>query len=128
MPSISPGRSLLLLSLLASALVSTPAFAETRIYRWLDANGVEHFGDAPPANGRSVKVKTAAGGSRGSDELPAIDAAACTAKREQLKSFQAAGRVTETNALGETREYGDDEKRKLIANTEAQVRAVCGEG
>lgn len=126
MLSISLRRSLPMLSLLASALASTPTFAEARIYRWLDANGIEHFGDAPPANGRSIKIKTAPG--RSGDEAPVFDAAACTAKREQLKSFQLAGRVTETNALGETREYSDDEKRKLIANTEAQVRAACGEG
>ena len=125
MPSISPCRSLLPISLL---LLSAPfaASADARIYRWLDADGAEHFGDTPPVHGRWIKIKQPAV-REPIDEAPAIDAAACAAKREQLKSYQLAGRVTETNALGETREYSDDEKRKLIANTETQVRAACGD-
>lgn len=118
--------SLLVLALLA--LTPFAVSAEGRIYQWLDANGGEHFGDTPPANARSIKVKQTSGGINAGAELPVVDAAACTAKREQLKSYQLAGKVTETNALGETREYGDDEKLKLIANTEAQVHAACGEG
>jgi len=117
--------------LLALALLALTPFvvsAEGRIYQWLDANGGEHFGDTPPANARSIKVKQTSGGINAGAELPVVDAAACSAKREQLKSYQLAAKVTETNALGEAREYSDDEKQKLIANTEAQVRTACGEG
>lgn len=124
MPSISRSRSLLPVSLLLSAAFA--ASADARIYRWIDANGAEHFGDAPPVHGRSIKIKQPAV-REPINEAAAIDAAACAAKREQLKSYQLAGRFTETNALGETREYSDDEKRKLIANTEMQVRAACGD-
>lgn len=113
---------------LALALISFAASADGRIYQWLDGNGVEHFGDTPPANARSIKVKQTSSGVNAGAVLPVVDAAACSAKRDQLKGYQLAGKVTETNALGETREYSDDEKQKLIANTEAQVRAACGEG
>jgi len=113
---------------LALALMPFAASAEGRIYQWLDANGGEHFGDTPPANARSIKVKQASSGVNAGAELPVVDEAGCARKREQLQSYQLAGKVTETNALGESREYSDDEKQKLIANTEAQVRVACGEG
>lgn len=126
MQSTSRIRAPMLLAL--CALTPFAASADGRIYQWLDANGIEHFGDTPPANARSIKVKQTSSGINAGAELPVVDAAACSAKREQLKSYQLAGRVTETNALGESREYSEDEKQKLIVNTEAQVRAACGEG
>lgn len=118
-------------TLLASLVALTSPFAalaEGRIYQWLDANGVEHFGDTPPASGRSIKVKQTSSGINAGAQLPSIDEAACAAKREQLKTYQLAARLTETNALGESREYTEAERLQLIAGTEAQTRAVCGEG
>lgn len=113
-----------------AVLLTAPlaAMAEGRIYRWLDANGVEHFGDTPPASARSIKVRQTSSGVNAGAERPVIDEAACAAKREQLKTYQLAARLTETNALGESREYTEAERLQLIAGTEAQTRAVCGEG
>ncbi|WP_293368056.1 DUF4124 domain-containing protein [Nevskia sp.] len=127
MQSITRIRAALLVLAL---LVLTPcaASAEGRIYRWLDANGAEHFGDTPPANARSIKVKQTSSGINAGAELPVVDEAACTRKRDQLKSYQLASKLTETNALGETREYSDAERQQLIAVSETQARAACGEG
>ncbi len=102
-----------------------PASAESRIYRWTDAAGNAHFSDAPPTHARAVKLPAAR--PTPTAAAPAVDAAACASKREQLARFQQADRITETNALGETRSYSDDERRRLIATTEADVRAICGE-
>ena len=124
--SRGPATALVVTAVLLTAPLA--AMAEGRIYRWLDANGVEHFGDTPPASARSIKVRQTSSGVNAGAERPVIDEAACAAKREQLGSYRLAGKVTETNALGESREYSEDEKQKLIANTEAQVRAACGEG
>jgi hypothetical protein len=43
--------TIITVSLLATAvLLATDAGAEDEIYRWVDANGVIHFGDQPPGN------------------------------------------------------------------------------
>lgn len=106
-------------------LLMPPASAESRVYRWKDAVGNAHFGDAPPTHAHAVKLPAARPAPVAS--APAVDAAACAERREQLGRFRQADRITETNALGETRSYSDDERRRLIATTEADVRAICGE-
>ena len=94
-----------------------------------DAKGVTHFGDTPPASARGIRVRQAGAGNVvcRSESEPAIDVAACERKRAQLKGYQQADQVTETNALGDVREYSDAERQVLIAGTEAQVRVACGE-
>ncbi|WP_439639581.1 DUF4124 domain-containing protein [Nevskia sp.] len=123
--SASPPCRWPIAALLAALLLMPPASAESRIYRWTDAAGNEHFSDAPPTHARAVKLPAARPAPTAA--APAVDAAACTGKREQLARFRQADRITETNALGETRSYSDDERRRLIATTEADVRAICGE-
>jgi hypothetical protein len=118
-----------LLALLLSCAVVAPLIAAAPIYQWRDAKGVTHFGDTPPATARGIRVRQAGAGNvvAASESEPAIDVAACERKRAQLKGYQQADQVTETNALGDVREYSDAERQVLIAGTEAQVRVACGE-
>jgi predicted transcriptional regulator len=118
-----------LLALLLSCAVVAPLMAAAPIYQWRDAKGVTHFGDTPPASARGIRVRQASAGNvvAASESEPAIDVAACERKRAQLKGYRQADQVTETNALGDVREYSDAERQVLIAGTEAQVRAACGE-
>lgn len=117
---------------LAAALclgVVAPLAAGAPIYQWRDTQGGTHFGDTPPPSARQVRLRQsgAAFSSTQAEEGPAIDQAACERKRAQLKGYQQADAVTETNALGEVREYTPAERQTLIATTEAQVRDACGE-
>ncbi|PTR25465.1 uncharacterized protein DUF4124 [Luteibacter sp. OK325] len=66
--------SLAVVAVLALAVLA-PAYAQSNgtYYRWKDASGVTHYGDAPPAGGRStpVKVKGSVTSSAGAPVQPA---------------------------------------------------------
>lgn len=128
----NPTRIPLLRPLFVVALcigVVAPLAAAAPIYQWRDAKGGTHFGDTPPPSARQVRLRQSGSAftSAASEDAPAIDQAACERKRAQLKGYQQADAVTETNALGEVREYTAAERQTLIATTEAQVREACGE-
>lgn len=125
-----PFRLTRLASMLLAGLClvsGTPLLAAAPIYQWRDAGGITHYGDNPPAASRPVRLRQGPAAPAADAEVAAIDAAACERKREQLKGYRLADKVTETNALGDVREYSDAERQALIAGTEAQVRAACGE-
>ncbi|WP_295685624.1 DUF4124 domain-containing protein [uncultured Nevskia sp.] len=113
--------------LLLNLSAAMPAAAQSRVYKWTDGNGVVHYGDSTRGPAKSILIKPTSSGLDGGANAPAIDQAACAAKREQLKRYSSASRVTETNALGETRDYDDAQIKKLIETTEAAVRSTCGE-
>jgi len=52
-------------------------------------------------------------------------AAACERKKTQLDSYRKATVLKETDALGRTREYSEDERKQFIAVTEKQVAEAC---
>ncbi len=113
--------------LLLNLSAAMPATAQSRVYKWTDGNGVVHYGDSSRGPAKSILIKPTSSGLDGGANVPAIDEAACAAKREQLKRYSSASRVTETNALGETRDYDDAQIKILIDATAAAVRATCGE-
>lgn len=50
--------SSLAIALVIAAAVLVPAHAQSgTYYRWKDASGVTHYGDAPPAGGKATPVK-----------------------------------------------------------------------
>ena len=118
-----------LLSALLLSCVLQPCVADSRVYQWTDANGTVHYGDAPKGAAKPVAIRPASGAVKAAvPPVPAeIDAEACTRKRDTLQRYVGAAKVTETNALGETREYDEAQRLKLIEATEADVRATCGE-
>jgi len=113
--------------LLLNLSAAMPAAAQSRVYQWTDSSGVVHYSDSARGPAKSIRIKPTSSGLDGGASRPAIDEAACGAKRDQLKRYSSASRVTETNALGETRDYDDAQIKKLIETTEAAVRSTCGE-
>ena len=77
------------------AIASTGAAAD-KLYKWKDANGVTHYGDAPPAQGayedRQIHRDAAT-----ADAVPAADAPAedpqCAGVRENLELLRARATV-----------------------------------
>lgn len=49
-------KMILALLIVTFAILATDSVAENEIYRWVDENGVVHFGDQPPANTAAGKV------------------------------------------------------------------------
>ena len=137
-----------ILGLASLLLASGIAMAEGRFYRWTDKDGHVHYSDQPAANAVEVTPKSPAGtavavpppvaasssssSSPRASAAPASAAAAtaapvsdCDRKKDQLNSFRNAGKITETNNLGETHEYSDEQRQKLIDTAEQAVRDAC---
>ncbi|MDB5987662.1 MAG: hypothetical protein JWR16_2715 [Nevskia sp.] len=119
-------RTLFLLVLLTGAV-----HADTgKVYRWVDSVGHVHFSDQADLSAHEVK-KNAPAASKApvSDSSEVSDggvrAQECQRKKEQLITYRHAAKVTETDGLGNTREYSPDEKQKLIELTEKSIHELC---
>lgn len=120
--------------LLGLVLLSGTAHAD-KIFRWIGTDNKVHFGDTPPPGAREVqpfgrKVGTGAAApadteSDAGTEPSEAQLADCTRKQSQLETYRKAARLIERDSLGREREYTDDERTQLIAQTEDQMRRQC---
>jgi hypothetical protein len=125
------------------------------IYKWVDGNGVVHFGEKPPASAQSQTV-TVKGTAPSSDAVAAqkrlddLRAASskparkddgataaqdeenrkkiarnCEIYRNNLETMKNNPRVKETLPNGEMVFIGDDEKTKRLAETEKLIAKHC---
>jgi hypothetical protein len=69
---------LLVVALVIAAVLVAPTYAQTgTYYRWKDASGVTHYGDAPPAEGKATPVKVK-GSMTSTSSVPAEASAAAS--------------------------------------------------
>lgn len=115
-----PGLCLLL------AAISAPALAQNRVFQWTDGNGVVHYSDTARSGAKPVAIRPN-GEAGNAGKTPAVDPQACARKRDELQRYSSASKVTETNALGESRDYDEAQIRKLVETAAAAVRTACGE-
>jgi len=121
------------LSMLLLIVGAANAFADGKLYRWVDANGGVHYGDQPVGSAQEVEPKSVQS-AKSTDTTAAqaplapggASAEECQRKRDQLGSYRTAGKVSETDGLGNTRDYTPEEKQKLIEITEKSVHDLCG--
>ncbi len=118
----------LLLPLLLLATAAQAA-GQAKTYRWVDAKGRVHYSDVPVSpQAQQVQVKPGSG-VVDVPKTPAADLAGeCTRRKERLTTYESAAQITETDALGNTRTYTDDERQKLLELTRTQVAEVCNGG
>lgn len=98
------------------------------VYKWVDKDGVVHYGDQPKHEAETVQLRNAdaaQGAEPETDQAQAARAAECQRKRAQLESYRNASTIKETDNLGRTREYSSEERERLITLTEQQVAAAC---
>lgn len=126
---VRTSRALLLLVL---PLLSGIAGAEGRsTYRWVDDKGRVHYSDVPAAKGRSMQelqVKPGSGAARPVDQAAvAADQRMreCKQRTSQLAAYEASSTISETDGLGNTRDYSAQERARLLERTRAQVNEVC---
>lgn len=138
--------SSLLLALSASAMAG-------QIYKWVDAQGVTHFGEQPPQGQQSTTVNPSAAPppSTNAEQKPAPtfdsiadpEQAAADAKVKKEVAAQEAERKkyceTQRNNLaqlennprvrveegGEMRRLGEDERQKRIADSKQAIKENC---
>ena len=116
----------------ASLFLCAAAGADGTLYRWVDKDGRVHYGDDPAAanNAREVAPNPlnagVSGSSSGGDDAAAQkQAAECKSKSDLLGRYKNAATISETDALGNTREYSADEKDQLVAKTQKYVDDHC---
>jgi hypothetical protein len=115
----------------ALLLMCAVANAAGTSYRWTDAQGKIHFGDLPPPGATGV-VETGSMPANSAASPPPTPAASsglgpeeCDRKLKQLQGYQNATSITETDGLGNRRDYTDDERKKLIARTQQAINDGC---
>jgi hypothetical protein len=111
--------------------------AANRVYRWIDKEGHVHYTDQPPADIPSTAIAPGLP-TIGTSETPAAPATAtktasteakpedCGKAKEKLAAYNAASKITETDALGNTREYTAEDRLKLIEVMKTKVDQSCG--
>jgi len=138
-------------SLIASALIvlmSTPAMA-AQVYKWVDAQGVTHFGAQPPEGQQATSVNTTIAPAPAAipaklpqvgidEEQQAIDEKVkkevaakeaerkkyCETIRTNLAQLENNPRLRE-EVNGEVRRIDEDERQKRIAETKKAIAENC---
>ncbi|MDQ7986598.1 DUF4124 domain-containing protein [Pseudomonas sp. G34] len=139
--------SSLLLALSASAMAG-------QIYKWVDAQGVTHFGEQPPQGQQSTTVNPSAAppptttteakpaptfDSIADPEQAAADAKVkkevaaqeaerkkyCETQRNNLAQLENNPRVRVEEEGGEMRRLGEDERQKRIADAKQAIKENC---
>lgn len=140
-----------LMTLLALSLLCSSAMGQ-QIYQWTDERGVVQFGQLPPANTpyhqRDLRAPAPIGGELRSPPplQTGIDTTEADARAEQrqqqreaaerllvycgqmrgdLVTMQNNPRLRRTNADGEVERIGEDERQRLIQETQQNLQEHC---
>jgi len=135
------------------ALTSAPLMADTTIHKWVDANGVTHFGAEPPKNIKSEEVKprvytpsTPAPAPEKASETKAADkpkdattekpkemltispeqiAAQCKDAQSRLQQLEASPRLMTRAADGQMQRVPEEERQKMMDDERARIKDYC---
>ena len=127
-----PGTGIGLIGLAFTSLLwCAAAGADATLYRWVDKDGHVHYGDQPADNAKQVNPKRLGGdagdsaGDAAAAATAAKQAAECKSKNDELARYKGATSITETDALGNTRDYTAEQKDQLVAKTQKYVDEHC---
>ena len=126
--------ALMLLCVLPLSAVS----ADAAIYRWVDAQGRVHYGDATtaPRSAEAVPRRGAdapAGAASAVDptELPVAELPpteqSCEQAQAQYDAYRGADQIVETDSLGVERTMDGAQREQLLARAEMRVSRACGD-
>jgi len=135
------------------ALASAPLMADTTILKWVDANGVTHFGAEPPKNVKAEEVKprvyapnapepaqekasmTSTDGkpkdtpAEKPKEMLTISAeqiaAQCKDAQSRLQQLESSPRLMTRAADGAMQRVPEEERQTMIADERARVQEYC---
>src|SRR5690606_6780593 len=129
--------------LLAGALITSPAIA-SKVYKWVDENGVTNFGEHPPKNATAQVIKPNTGHSEPvnydtpAPEQPAEQAQVqeqpqaslknperCEIAQRNLKTLQNFGRVRVPNEDGSFHYLTEEEQQERLKETQQAVDESC---
>jgi len=116
-------------------LAAAGAQAAERVFKWVDAEGVVHFGQQPPAETKAEAIKVQKGYSTSDPEAApeltdeqkqqAADAETCRVATENFKMLSGAGDVKRTDEYGETHLLTKEEKESEKGRAQAAMERFC---
>ncbi|HLW75272.1 MAG TPA: DUF4124 domain-containing protein [Gammaproteobacteria bacterium] len=127
----------------------TTAWADTPIYKWVDAQGVVHYSTEPhsdsaqpinivnkgtlPAASTAPAASSANGpGSAAADatltQPTSTDSSLCKSARETLSKYLHAGQLYQVNNKGEQQSLSATEQQKVLDDARNYVKQACGPG
>jgi hypothetical protein len=131
-------RYALFCALLLVAGTCSSASAAERVYKWVDADGVVHFGQQPPPSSDAEAIKVLKGYSTPDTEEPvelseeqklaAEHAERCSIAQRNFEMLDAGGDVKQVDEYGEERLLGADEKAAQKAKAKAAMDRYCQPG
>jgi hypothetical protein len=106
------------------------AAAAGDVYKWVDKDGRTHYGDKPKQGGEEVELHGTGGNGPPSTDPVAANAQAardaeCQRKKSQLAAYAKAPSINETDNLGRTRAYTEEEKTQFLDRFQKQVDIAC---
>ena len=135
---------------LSIGLLSTPLMADTTIHKWVDANGVTHFGAQPPANVKSEEVQPrvyapAQNAPKPADtpkaekpkdppadkpkEMVTISAeqlaAQCKNAQDRLQQLESSPRLMTRTADGQMQRVPEEERQQMMETERARIKDYC---
>lgn len=109
------------------ALLST-AVQAVEVYKWVDKDGVVHYGDRPRPGAEMLEVREPPPGDTALAEAAKAQEAReaeCQRLTGQLDSYRKATGLRETDNLGRTREFTEAERQQFLENFEKKVAGAC---
>jgi hypothetical protein len=119
-------------ALLAASLLAAPAVFAGDVYQWKDANGVTHYSQTPPAQGkyqmRTISHRDGSGPAQAAPAAPQQSPQCATALRniELLQS----GKQLQLDSNGDGQadhDLDDDGRQKQLDIAQTVARVNCGQ-
>lgn len=112
------------------ACLACAAAMAGEVYKWTDKDGRVHYGDRPKAGGEEVEIRGTGGkGPRLFDpaerQVQSAHDAECQRKKAQLDTYRKAPSISETDNLGRTHEYSEEERKLFLQRYEQETATAC---
>lgn len=105
-------------------LLSAGVVGATEAYRWVDKDGVVHYGDKPKHDAQALDVKPGSGNGPTPETL--AKAAECERQKGELAMFRKASSLNEVDAQGHKRAYSAEERQQFLDAAEKKMNDACG--
>ena len=116
-------------------LTALGAQAAERVYKWVDAQGVVHYGQQPPPETRSEAIKVQKGYSTADPDAAAelteeqkkaaADAETCRVASDNYKTLSSTGEVKRVDEYGETHTMSQEDKDAEKARAKSAMERFC---
>lgn len=120
--------------LLAVLTIGQAQAGDVKVQKWVDSQGHVHFGDQPPtaANTEEMVIKTHGPSDAVANNAPAAkdkavkqDSGACLSARKQLKDYEAAPFLYETDPQGKKHILPDEQRQELLDSVRSRIKSEC---